>query len=143
MKLLTAALSLSLVSSGRAFVGPIFPARESNTCLAASRREALLNVVRGSGFVLGTLMAPKVVSAGTANPFFEEEVNYEPSQAARGDKIDINGAFVVSRLCVIGLIAFPHINDRTPPLFRLITNSCLACILMLLVRLPATVPISR
>lgn len=93
----TATVALPLVSSANAFVGPIFPARESTSLYGtSSRRDVLLNIVRGSGFVLGTVMAPKVVNAGTANPFFEKEINFEPSQAARGDKIDINGAFVVS-----------------------------------------------
>ena len=93
---LTAAVTILFATSASAFVGPVFPARESTSlCATSSRRDALLNIVRGSGFVLGTAMAPGAVNAGTANPFFEEEINYEPSQAARGDKIDINGAFVV------------------------------------------------
>ena len=93
----TAAITLLLLTSVDAFVGPIFPAHESTTSLLAetSRRDALVNVVRGSGFALGILV-PKVVNAGTANPFFEKEINFEPSQMARNDKIDINGAFVVS-----------------------------------------------
>jgi hypothetical protein len=101
----TAAVVLSLLSSANAFVGPIFPAHESKTCLCAtsSRRDALINVVRGSGFVLGTVLGfPTASKAGTANPFFEEEVNNEPSQMARSDKLDINGAFVVS-FCVVSL----------------------------------------
>ena len=93
----TAAITLSLCTSVGAFVGPIFPAHKTNAGLfaEASRRDAFVNVVRGSGFVLGVLL-PKVVNAGTANPFFEKEINFEPSQMARNDKIDINGAFVVS-----------------------------------------------
>jgi hypothetical protein len=57
---------------------------------AMSRRDALLTL--GTGMLLN---AP-VANAGTANPFLEEEINFEPSQMARQDKIDINGAFVVS-----------------------------------------------
>ncbi len=60
-----------------------------------SRRDALL---AGSGAILGTLISPKAATAGTANPFMEEEINFEPSQMPRGDKIDINGAFVVSEM---------------------------------------------
>jgi photosystem II PsbU protein len=104
-----AAVALSLLSPASAFVGPIFPAHESsNTCLSAtsSRRDALINVVRGSGFVLGTVLGfPTASKAGTANPFFLEEVNFEPSQMARNDKIDINGAFVVSVMCHCTMIA--------------------------------------
>jgi hypothetical protein len=97
----TAAITLSLVASASAFVGPGGP-QKSTTCLSAisSRRDALLNVMRGSGFVLGTVVAPRIANAGTANPFFAEEINFEPSQMARGDKIDINGAFVVSLVAV-------------------------------------------
>ena len=52
-------------------------------------------MLRSAGFMLGTLVAPNPSHAGTANPFFEQEVNFEPSQAATSDKIDINGAIVV------------------------------------------------
>lgn len=49
-----------------------------------------------SGLLLGTLAAPNPGhSRSTANPRFDDEVNFEPSQQARGVKIDINGAFVV------------------------------------------------
>ena len=93
-------ISLSLISSASGFVGPLTP-RERSTSLCASRRDALLNVVRGSGILIGMVMAPKDVNAGTANPFFEKEINFEPSQMAKNDKIDINGAFVVSLLCYV------------------------------------------
>ena len=43
------------------------------------------------------IFGAKAASAGTANPFMVEEINFEPSQLARPDKVDINGAFVVSR----------------------------------------------
>ena len=52
-------------------------------------------MIRSAGFMLGTLAAPNPSHAGTANPFFEQEVNFEPSQAATSEKIDINGAIVV------------------------------------------------
>ena len=55
------AVTLSLITCTSAFLGPL-PVHERTTSLFAesSRRDALLNVVRGSGFVLGTVMAPKV-----------------------------------------------------------------------------------
>jgi photosystem II PsbU protein len=68
--------------------------RVSMTELSAlSRREALLAL--GTSALIG---APAASKAGTANPFLEEEINFEPSQMPQGDKIDINGAFVVSLL---------------------------------------------
>ena len=51
-------------------------------------------MIRTAGFILGTLAAPHPSYAGTANPFFEAEINYEPSQAATSNKIDINGAII-------------------------------------------------
>ncbi|KAL7513256.1 hypothetical protein ACHAXN_010308 [Cyclotella atomus] len=59
---------------------------------ALSRREALLTI----GTSAALLGAPTASKAGTANPFLEEEVNYEPSQMPQGDKIDINGAFHIN-----------------------------------------------
>ncbi len=48
--------------------------------------------------------APKPsLARGTANPAFEDEVNFEPSQQARGEKIDINNAFVVSTESLVSL----------------------------------------
>src|SRR5210317_1301637 len=78
-----------------AFVGPIFPSttkHASDTQLMAVSRRSM---IRSAGFMLGTLAAPNPSHAGTANPFFEQEVNFEPSQAATSEKIDINGAIVV------------------------------------------------
>jgi photosystem II PsbU protein len=57
-----------------------------------------------SGFVWGMQAAPKPsLARGTANPAFEDEVNFEPSQQARGEKIDINNAFVVSTESLVSL----------------------------------------
>lgn len=85
---------LSALPLTSAFVGPIFPAPKhtSDTQLMAttSRRSML----QSAGFFLGALAAPSPSHAGTANPFFEEEVNFEPSQAATANKIDVNGAIV-------------------------------------------------
>ena len=86
-----------------AFTGPIFPSSNTehhHTQLHAvspssytTRRSVLIQT---AGVILGTLTArPTPSHAGTANPFFVEEVNFEPSQAATSDKIDINGAIVV------------------------------------------------
>ncbi|KAL9182992.1 hypothetical protein ACHAXT_004271 [Thalassiosira profunda] len=88
MKLL-AAITLATAGTSQAFAPTAHTARGSTELAALSRRSVI------SGFLLGTLAAPNPSHAGTGNPFFEEEVNYEPSQQARGDKIDINGAFVV------------------------------------------------
>lgn len=86
MKLLVAIYALPLAAS---FAPKTH--HDTKTALAAmSRRDALLS---GSGIIFGAF-AP-VAHAGTANPFLEEEINFEPSQQARSDKVDINGAFVV------------------------------------------------
>jgi hypothetical protein len=62
---------------------------------AALSRRSVISLT--SGFLLGTLASPKPGhSRSTANPQFDSEVNFEPSQQAKGTKIDINGAFVVS-----------------------------------------------
>lgn len=66
------------------FAAPFVPTTKhvATTELAAlSRREALLTI--GSGVMLS---AP-IANAGTANPFLEEEVNFEPSQMAKSDKV--------------------------------------------------------
>lgn len=77
---------------------------KSTKLSAMSRRDALL---AGSGAFLGSLIiSPDAATAGTANPFMEEEINFEPSQMPRGDKIDINGAFVVSGIILMRTIYF-------------------------------------
>mmetsp|Transcript_7785 Transcript_7785/g.16653 ORF Transcript_7785/g.16653 Transcript_7785/m.16653 type:complete len:156 (-) Transcript_7785:355-822(-) len=76
---------------------------KSTKLSAMSRRDALL---AGSGAFLGTLISPNAATAGTANPFMEEEINFEPSQMPRGDKIDINGAFVIDYQQFPGM--YPH-----------------------------------
>lgn len=93
----TLLVALSTVGTISAFTGSIFPST-STTALSASRRDALLQTVRVGGLIVGSVLAsqPEVASAGTANPFFNEEVNWEPSQMVKGDKVDVNGAFVVS-----------------------------------------------
>ncbi len=88
---------LTALPLASAFVGPIFPStkqQSSDTQLMAtstSRR----SMIQSAGFILGTLAAPNPSHAGTANPFFEAEVNFEPSQQSTSDKVDINGAIVV------------------------------------------------
>lgn len=66
------------------------------------RRDVLAT---GAGIVFA-LTRPKAAAAGTANPFLEEEVNFEPSQMPSGDKIDINGAFVTDYKALPGF--YPH-----------------------------------
>ena len=86
---------LAALPLASAFVGPIFPSTQqpSDTQLMAttSRR----SMIQSAGFILGTLAAPNPSHAGTANPFFEREINFEPSQQSTSDKVDINGAIVV------------------------------------------------
>jgi len=69
---------------------------------------------------LGVHAAPKPsLARGTANPAFEEEVNFEPSQQARGEKIDINNAFVVREefallyVCVCDFQTYVHFAPRS------------------------------
>lgn len=87
------ALPLPLVSAF--FVPSTTSSLKTTELTAISRRDALL---AGTGLVIGTMVRPNAASAGTANPFLEEEVNFEPSQMAKPDKVDINGAFVVSEV---------------------------------------------
>jgi photosystem II PsbU protein len=69
---------------------------------AVSRRDALLT---GTGLIFGAFARPRAAAA-TSNTFMEEEVNYEPSQQARSNKVDVNGAFVVDYKAFPGF--FPH-----------------------------------
>ncbi len=94
MKLSLALCTLPIVT---AFVPGLHPVHRSTTTelLAISRRNAL---VAGSGLLFGALARPKSTPA-TSNTFMNEEVNDEPSQQARSDLFDINGAFVVSLPC--------------------------------------------
>ncbi|KAL7548408.1 hypothetical protein ACHAWF_011697 [Thalassiosira exigua] len=96
MKLL-AIIAISSAASAQAFV-PISPSGDKAlTELSAVSRSRRSVISVASGFLLGTLAGPRPGhSQSTANPFFEDEVNFEPSQQARGDKIDINGAFVIA-----------------------------------------------
>jgi hypothetical protein len=91
MKLLLAAF-LPLAS---AFVPSTKHVTKTELAAIMTRRDALL---AASGMVVGAF-AP-IANAGTANPFLEEEINFEPSQQARSDKIDINGAFVVRSITI-------------------------------------------
>ncbi len=74
-----------------------------------------------SGFLFGVCSAPKPSLAGTANPAFVDEVNFEPSQQARGDKIDINNAFVVRYIVQFLAGAVAQLN------LPLITRTTLPC----------------
>ncbi|KAL3817297.1 hypothetical protein ACHAXA_003218 [Cyclostephanos tholiformis] len=89
--------ALSIIVASEAFVGPIRPTStktEPTELSAALSRRSVISLT--SGVILGTLASPKPgQSRSTANPQFDSEVNFEPSQQARGEKIDINGAFVV------------------------------------------------
>ena len=79
------------------------PRNEKITQLSAlSRREALLAT---SAVIFGASVSPKAAAA-TSNTFMNEEVNYEPSQQKRGEKIDINGAFVIDYKQLPGM--YPH-----------------------------------
>jgi hypothetical protein len=98
MKLLSLVAIIFMAAATQAFVGPIHPSsietKSTSTELAAMSRRSALSIT--SGFLLGVHAAPKPsLARGTANPAFEDEVNFEPSQQARGEKIDINNAFVV------------------------------------------------
>ncbi len=87
---------LSLAAIKQAFVCQIHPSVKSKSTelSAVLSRRSMLCVT--SGFLLGVQAATKPsLARGTANPAFEDEVNFEPSQQARGEKIDINNAFVV------------------------------------------------
>ena len=88
MKLSLALCALPIVTAFAPALSPITTTRLS----AVSRRDAL---VAGSGLLFGALVRPKAGSA-TSNTFMNEEIVDEPSQQARSDKIDVNGAFVVS-----------------------------------------------
>jgi photosystem II PsbU protein len=115
MKLPSLVAILFMAAATQAFVGPIHPSsietKSTSTELAAMSRRSALSIT--SGFLLGVHAAPKPsLARGTANPAFEDEVNFEPSQQARGEKIDINNAFVVrSFSCVCG---FPNLEYYEP-----------------------------
>ena len=97
------ALALCALPIAAAFV-PAAPHRKTTQLSAISRRDAL---VAGSGVLFGAF-APKAAIA-TSNTFVEDDrnqVNFEPSQQARSDKIDVNGAFVVDYKALPGF--FPH-----------------------------------
>jgi photosystem II PsbU protein len=104
MKLATILLYSTLSTIAGAFV--VRKSTSSNDKItqlsAMSRREALLAT---SAVIFGTSLRPKEAAA-TSNTFMNEEVNFEPSQQKRGDKIDINGAFVTDYKQLSGM--FPH-----------------------------------
>jgi len=84
---------LSLASGTSAFVATSNANQAKTTELSAiSRRKA---ITLSSGFFLGALAGPGPSHSSTANPVFEDEINYEPSQQAHGELIDVNNAFVV------------------------------------------------
>ena len=91
--------TLSLASGARAFLPPSAANHSTSTELSAvTRRKA---ITLASGVFLGALAGgPDSSHSSTANPVFEDEINYEPSQQAHGDLLDVNNAFVV-RCCVI------------------------------------------
>lgn len=103
MKLATILLYSSLSTIAGAFVVRTTSSNDKITQLSAmSRREALLAT---SAVIFGTSLRPKGAAA-TSNTFMNEEVNFEPSQQKREDKIDINGAFVTDYKQLSGM--FPH-----------------------------------
>lgn len=97
---------LTALPLASAFVGPIFPSTkqpsDTQLMVTTSRR----SMIQSAGFILGTLAAPSPSHAGTANPFFEREINFEPSQQATSNKVDINGAIVVDYKAFPGM--YPH-----------------------------------
>jgi DNA uptake protein ComE-like DNA-binding protein len=103
MKLATILLYSTLSTIAGAFV--VRTSTSSNDKItqlsAMSRREALLAT---SAVIFGTSWRKE--AAATSNTFMNEEVNFEPSQQKRGDKIDINGAFVTDYKQLSGM--FPH-----------------------------------
>lgn len=142
MKLSLALCTLPIVA---AFVPAPHDFKRSTTTLSAvSRRDA---IATGSGLIFGALLARPRAAAATSNTFMQEEVNFEPSQQARSDKIDINGAFVVSRCydfntcrVLIWLIKRSYVFCKSDMCmtWRLITSSYLVSSLMLQVRLHPT-----
>jgi len=70
--------------------------------IQTSRRDAIFT---GAAFLaVGTLAAPKPSFAGsleTNNPIPDNE--YIPAQQARGDKLDVNSAFVVSHFSSLNI----------------------------------------
>ena len=100
MKLYLLSAILPLASG---FVGPIFPQQASGDTQTQLMMTSRRSMIQSAGFILGTLAAPHPSHAGTANPFFEKEVNYEPSQQSTADKVDINGAIVVDYMQFPGM----------------------------------------
>ncbi|CAN0111886.1 unnamed protein product [Heterosigma akashiwo] len=68
-----------------------------------NRREVIFGLGAAAA---GFFVDPKRCEAGTANPFLEKEINFEPSQMMKGDKIDLNGAIVVDYKAFPGM--YPH-----------------------------------
>ena len=94
---------LSVLPLASAFVGPIFPKQASDTQTQLMATTSRRSMIQSVGFILGTLAAPSPSHAGTANPFFEAEVNFEPSQQSTSDKVDINGAIIVDYMQFPGM----------------------------------------
>mmetsp|Transcript_5973 Transcript_5973/g.13693 ORF Transcript_5973/g.13693 Transcript_5973/m.13693 type:complete len:157 (-) Transcript_5973:1350-1820(-) len=82
---------LSLASGTSSFVSKS-PAEVTTELSAITRRKA---ITLSSGLLFGALAGPRPSHSSTANPVFEDEINYEPSQQAHGDLLDVNNAFVV------------------------------------------------
>lgn len=93
----------ALLPLASGFVGPIFPQQASYDTQTQLMMTSRRSMIQSAGFILGTLAAPHPSNAGTANPFFEKEVNYEPSQQSTADKVDINGAIVVDYMQFPGM----------------------------------------
>uniref|UniRef100_A0A7S2PCA6 Photosystem II 12 kDa extrinsic protein n=1 Tax=Skeletonema marinoi TaxID=267567 RepID=A0A7S2PCA6_9STRA len=94
---------LSAFPLASAFVGPIFPSTKQSSDTQLMATTSRRSMIQSAGFILGTLAAPSPSHAGTANPFFEEEVNFEPSQQTTSNKIDINGAIIVDYMQFPGM----------------------------------------
>mmetsp|Transcript_27224 Transcript_27224/g.64652 ORF Transcript_27224/g.64652 Transcript_27224/m.64652 type:complete len:118 (-) Transcript_27224:1020-1373(-) len=87
---------LSLASGTSSFVSksPAEVTTGTTELSAITRRKA---ITLSSGLLFGALAGPRPSHSSTANPVFEDEINYEPSQQAHGDLLDVNNAFVVRR----------------------------------------------
>mmetsp|Transcript_6403 Transcript_6403/g.11394 ORF Transcript_6403/g.11394 Transcript_6403/m.11394 type:complete len:161 (+) Transcript_6403:206-688(+) len=103
MKLTIAVLALPIAAAFVPSTSVVKRSTITTQLSAVSRRDAILT---GTGLFFGTLAARPRAAAATSNTFMNDEVNFEPSQQQRSEKVDINGAFVVDYKAFPGF--FPH-----------------------------------
>jgi hypothetical protein len=88
----TAIVFATLASSTLAFTPSLQTTRGTTTQLEVTRRDAL------AGFG-GLIAAPVMANAASSTTFFKPEDLFEPAQMSKGDKLDLNSAFVVRMDC--------------------------------------------